>query len=65
MQIQEDLIKFCSFLQDNEAKKKRAETRLTEERKMKELKEKEILELNQQLQELQRHQSRLEKKGSA
>ena len=63
MQIQEDLIKFCNFLQDNEAKKKRAETRLADERKMKESKEREIQELTQQLQDLQRHQQRLDKKG--
>lgn len=33
MEIQESLIKFCKFLQDNEAKKKRAEGRLDEERR--------------------------------
>jgi hypothetical protein len=45
MQIQEDLIKFCKFLQDNEAKKNRAELRLQQESKAREAKEKEIGEL--------------------
>ena len=31
MQLQEELINFCKYLQDNEAKKKRAENRMREE----------------------------------
>ncbi|CAK68257.1 unnamed protein product (macronuclear) [Paramecium tetraurelia] len=62
MEIQESLIKFCKFLQDNEAKKKRAEGRLEEERRQKIQKEKEIQDLNGQLQELEKKQQKLEKK---
>ena len=45
MQIQAELINFCKFLQENEAKKVRAEKRLLEETKQKEIKEKEIKDL--------------------
>ncbi|CAD8125800.1 unnamed protein product [Paramecium sonneborni] len=61
-QIQEELIKFCNFLQENEAKKKRALVRFQEEKSYKEQKEKEIQDLTAQWTDLQRHQQRLEKK---
>ena len=65
MNIQEELIKFCKFLQDNDAKKVRADKRYEEEKKAREQKEKDILDLNQQHQELQRYASRLDRKVTA
>ena len=40
--MQEELITYCKFLQDNEAKKKRAEGRFLDEEKGRISKEKEI-----------------------
>jgi chromosome segregation ATPase len=62
LQIQEDLITYCKFLQDNEAKKARAEKRYHEEHEARIKKEQDIELLNVQLQELQKNSSKLERK---
>lgn len=62
LQIQEDLIKFCRYLQENESKKTRAEKRFVDEQKTRLTKEQEIRDLNLQLQELQRNSAKLERK---
>lgn len=49
MELQESLIKFNKFLQENESKRNRALKRSTEEKKQRELKEKEIEKLKIQL----------------
>ncbi|CEM37481.1 unnamed protein product [Vitrella brassicaformis CCMP3155] len=49
LQLQHQLIRFNKFLQDNEAKRRRAETRATEERSQIKQKEEEIAELEDQL----------------
>jgi hypothetical protein len=63
--IQEELIRFCKFLQDNDAKKIRADKRYDEEKKAREQKEKDIVDLNLQLHELQKNATKLEKKVAA
>ncbi|EGR32008.1 hypothetical protein IMG5_098340 [Ichthyophthirius multifiliis] len=62
LNIQAELINFCKFLQDNEAKKNRAEKRLQDELKQKEQKEKEIKELQIQQTNLQKQLQELEQK---
>jgi DNA repair exonuclease SbcCD ATPase subunit len=62
LQIQEDLIKFCRYLQENDSKKIRAEKRFADEQKARVAKEQEIKELQAQLQELQKNSSKLERK---
>jgi hypothetical protein len=49
LELQESLIKFNKFLQENESKRNRALKRATEEKKQREQKEKEIEKLEQQL----------------
>ena len=51
--LQKQLIRFNKFLQDNEAKRKRAETRAAEEKAQIHIKEQEILDLEGQLEECQ------------
>ena len=63
--IQEDLIKFCKFLQENEGKKNRADKRLQEEERARIQKEIEISELKAQQEELLNQQAKLEKKVKA
>ena len=60
--IQADLIHFCSFLQENEAKKIRAEKRLVDERNARKAKEEEIETLNESIKKLNLIQSLLETK---
>merc|ERR1719473_2527327 len=49
LQLQHQLIRFNKFLQDNEAKRRRAETRAAEESAQIKQREEEIAELEQQL----------------
>ncbi|KAL4462136.1 hypothetical protein ABPG72_010452 [Tetrahymena utriculariae] len=63
--IQAQLINYCKFLQDNEAKKNRAEKRLQEETKQRDQKDKDIKEVQGQYEELQNQQQKLEAKVQA
>jgi len=63
--IQEELIKYCKFLQENDAKKARAEKRYQEEKEAREKKQSEIGALDSQLQDLQKNSSKLDKKVQA
>merc|ERR1711904_315025 len=54
LQLQHQLIRFNKFLQDNEAKRRRAETRCADEQMQIKQKDEEIRELEVQLEELQR-----------
>lgn len=60
--IQEELIKYCKFLQENDAKKARAEKRYQEEKDARQKKEQEIGSLQEQLLDLQKNSSKLDKK---
>lgn len=60
LQLQHQLIKFNKFLQDNEAKRRRAETRAAEEAAQIKQREEEIEELEQQLEESKRSCQELE-----
>eukprot|EP00397_Hematodinium_sp_SG-2012_P032005 GEMP01034038.1.p1 GENE.GEMP01034038.1~~GEMP01034038.1.p1 ORF type:complete len:375 (+),score=100.29 GEMP01034038.1:65-1126(+) len=60
LQLQHQLIKFNKFLQDNEAKRRRAETRATEEMVQIKQKEEEISQLSKQLDESQQLCAQLE-----
>ena len=60
--MQDYLIKFCNFLSDNDAKKQRAERRHIEEKKTTELRENDIIDINEQYDDLVKHQNKLEKK---
>eukprot|EP01036_Dinobryon_divergens_P031790 gene31790-41259_t len=59
LELQESLIKFNKFLQENESKRNRALKRATEERKQRELKEVEIQKLEAQLKNKLREESLL------
>jgi len=63
--IQEELIRYCKFLQENDAKKQRADKRYTEERDARLKKQQEIGGLEDQLQDLQKNSSKLDKKVQA
>jgi len=63
--IQEELIKYCKFLQENDAKKARAEKRYQEEKEARLKKQQEIASLDEQLQDLQKNSSKLDKKVQA
>lgn len=65
MAIQEQLIRFCRFLQENEAKKNRADRRAQEEERQRDQKQKEIDNLKIKCQELQRQQAKLDRKVEA
>merc|ERR1719390_82421 len=60
LQLQHQLIRFNKFLQDNEAKRRRAETRAAEEAVQIKQREEEIEELEQQLEESRRTCAELE-----
>lgn len=60
LQLQHQLIRFNKFLQDNEAKRRRAETRAAEESAQIKQKEEEIRELELQLEESKRQCQELE-----
>jgi len=60
LQLQHQLIRFNKFLQDNEAKRRRAETRAAEESAQIKQREEEIDELEQQLEESRRSCAELE-----
>ncbi len=59
LELQESLIKFNKFLQENESKRNRAMKRFTEERKQRELKENEIVKLEAQLKNKLKEESML------
>lgn len=59
LELQESLIKFNKFLQENESKKNRALKRAAEEKKQREIKELEILKLESQLKNKLREESML------
>lgn len=63
--IQEQLIRFCKFLQENEAKKNRADRRAQEEERLRDQKQKEIDALKINCQDLQRQQDKLDRKVRA
>jgi len=65
LSIQEELIKYCKFLQENDAKKARAEKRFQEEKEARLKKQQEISGLEEQLQDLQKNSSKLDKKVQA
>ena len=65
MAIQEDLIKFCKFLQENEGKKIRAEKRLDGEKTALKKKKSEIKELEESCKKLQNHFTILDNKLKA
>jgi len=52
LELQQQLIRFNKFLQENDSKTARAEKKATEEIKLREAKEKEILEREQELRKL-------------
>lgn len=56
------MIKFCKFLQDNDHKKQRAEKRYEDEVKNVNARIQELNELNQQIENLQKDSTRLERK---
>ncbi|EGR34362.1 hypothetical protein IMG5_014590, partial [Ichthyophthirius multifiliis] len=60
--IQTNLINFCKFLQENEARKLRALKRQIDEQNIRECKQKEINELQIQCIELQKYQDQLDEK---
>jgi len=60
LQLQQQLIKFNKFLQDNEAKRRRAETRAAEEMAQIKQKEEEIAQLTKQLEESKQQCAQLE-----
>merc|ERR1719230_1365739 len=60
LNLQHQLFKFNKFLQDNEAKRRRAETRAAEEAAQIKQKEEEIRELELQLEESRRQCAELE-----
>ncbi|KAM3145342.1 hypothetical protein pb186bvf_002670 [Paramecium bursaria] len=62
MQLQEELINFCKYLQDNEAKKKRAENRMREEQKIRIQKEQDQKDLEKQHEDLVISSKKLDKK---
>jgi len=59
------LIRFCRFLQENEAKKTRADRRAQEEERQRDVKQKEIDALRISCTELQRQQAKLDRKVEA
>ncbi len=59
------MIRFCKFLQENEAKKNRADRRAQDEERIRDQKQKEIDSLKINYQELQRQQAKLERKVTA
>lgn len=65
MAIQEQLIRFCKFLQENEAKKNRADRRAQEEERLRDQKQKEIDALRMSCADLQRQQDKLDRKVRA
>ena len=62
LELQESLIKFNKFLQENESKRNRAMKRSAEERKQRELKEKEIERLKAQYTSVKREESLLKER---
>lgn len=60
LQLQHQLFRFNKFLQDNEAKRRRAETRAAEEAAQIKAREEEIKELEKQLEEGERQRAALE-----
>lgn len=59
------MIRFCRFLQENEAKKTRADRRAQEEERQRDVKQKEIDALRISCTELQRQQAKLDRKVEA
>ena len=59
LELQESLIKFNKFLQENEAKRNRAKKRASEEQRQREQKEIEILELEEKLGKAQKEEAEL------
>ena len=62
LELQDSLIRFNKFLQENESKHSRAVKRAAEEARQRKIKEAEILDLKQQLIEAQQEQQRLQLK---
>ena len=62
LELQDSLIRFNKFLQENESKHSRAVKRAAEEARQRKIKEAEILDLQQQLVEAQEEQRRLQLK---
>ena len=58
LELQESLIRFSKFLQENDSKRTRAEKKAEEERKLRQLKEREIEGLQQQLGDLRSEKDR-------
>ncbi|CAN0111432.1 unnamed protein product [Ectocarpus sp. 4 AP-2014] len=61
LELQESLIKFNKFLQENESKRNRAVKRAGDERKQREQKEQEIIKLRKQCRERQDEETRLKR----
>ncbi len=59
LELQESLIKFNKFLQENEAKRNRAKKRASDEQRQREQKEIEILELEEKLRTAQKEEAQL------
>ncbi|KRX03829.1 hypothetical protein PPERSA_04624 [Pseudocohnilembus persalinus] len=58
-QIQDNLIEYCKFLQENDAKRERARKRFNDEQKARIQKEEEIAQIKQQCEELNNYQTKL------
>ena len=65
LELQESLIKFNKFLQENESKRTRAEKRASEEAKQREAKEKDIKRLRGDLREMNEQSEKLKKTVNA
>mmetsp|Transcript_13740 Transcript_13740/g.40615 ORF Transcript_13740/g.40615 Transcript_13740/m.40615 type:complete len:362 (-) Transcript_13740:1254-2339(-) len=63
LELQENLLKFKKFLQENESKKNRAEKRARDEEKQRLVKEAEIVKLKAELQRQQEHKVEMEQKA--
>lgn len=59
LELQESLIRFSKFLQENDSKRARAEKKASEEIKARLQKEKEIEQLTEQLEELRNEKERI------